>query len=723
MAFLLFERLDGSGNPIIESTGETYTSEAQRESPDDLGAALEKCRYAARRGYKIAKENLQESAKAVDGVSKSLSRYLKSLEERTNQTDDIVGQLKAQIVDVVKELEQFQRTSDSVLEERRKHLVTFSVALFGRTMAGKSTLMEILTRGDGRSIGTGAQRTTRDVRAYSWNGLEVTDVPGIAAFEGAEDEELAFKAASQVDLVLFLITDDAPQPVEAECLARVRRLGKPVLGICNVKVAVDDEDDHLLFLRSPDKPFDQTRLDQLRNQFHAFADQYFPGKPVPFVATHLRSRYLAQRPEHGKHRDQLLAASRFDEVESYIKREVVGRGAFLRFKSFVDSVAVPMMNLVDRLLEFSEQNSSSARVMSGKKCQFAEWSKKFHDDSYKRIKMFVSRIMDDLRDEVPSFAEDHYEDNSAGESWKRLIESMGIDREIENLQKDLINECKKTLSEVARELTSELSLVASLSDDRHIKMDSIFDLKRAWNWGTNILAGGLGIAALIIGSGPLGWAAAAVSIGGALISWFFDDREVKARKARKKLTKQLLDNIGKMEGQLRKVLEDWFHKELLGNQIEVLLNDLRAVETGLFEFADTQRKLAWTLNDLQKMLGRALVDEVLAQLKSENLKRSIKDIARVPGFSTMFEIRPDMIFLDHLRDRIERLLGEQIMTSPNITDPRPSIAWAIEQPNNLSLVEIQEGIAFVAADNFTPTQRSNIKLIQQLTKIHVVKAF
>lgn len=85
----------------------------------------------------------------------------------------------------------------------------FSITLFGRTMAGKSTLMEILTEGNGETIGKGAQRTTRDVRKYTWNELEITDVPGIGAFEGEDDEQLAFEAAKTADLILFLITDDA----------------------------------------------------------------------------------------------------------------------------------------------------------------------------------------------------------------------------------------------------------------------------------------------------------------------------------------------------------------------------------------------------------------------------------------------------------------------------------------------------------------------------------
>jgi len=623
----------------------------------------------------------------------------------------------------VNELEQLQRTSDSALEERRQRLDSFSVTLFGRTMAGKSTLMEILTWGDGQSIGTGAQRTTRDVRSYSWNGLEVTDVPGVAAFEGADDEELAFKAASQADLVLFLITDDAPQPVEAECLARVRRLGKPVLGICNVKVAVDDDDDLLLFLRNPERPFDRTRLEQLLNQFHAFADQHVPGKRVPFAVTHLRSRFLAQQAEFASYRDRLVAASRFDGIESQIVREVIGRGTFLRVKSFVDGAVAPMMDLTDLLLEFSAQNSGSGRVLIDKRRQFREWSQEFRAHGQERINTLVSKAMDVLRDEVPSFAEDHFEDRSAGESWKQLVESTGINRKVEKLQKALLDECKKALSEVARELKSELSLVASLAGDRHIKMDSIFNLKRAWNWGTNILAGGLGIAALILGSGPLGWAAAAVGGIGWLISWFFDDREEKARRAREKLTKRLLGNIDKMERDLRQRLGDWFHQELLGKQVYLLLDDLVAVTSGLFELADAQRTLAWTLNDRQKALARTLVEEALVQLKAESLKDSITDVARVPGLGTMFLIAPNTKFPGQARDGLERLLSEKIWFVVDTMNRFSILAQAIGQDCDRNKISIEEKIrvAHVPLDDLGEVAKARVRLAQQLTGLHVMR--
>ncbi|MFH1319777.1 MAG: GTPase, partial [Bacteroidota bacterium] len=314
----------------------------------DLKSSLKKCQKSAHRGYKIAKENIRESSKAIKKVSKSLSECLKTIEDGKVRSSGIVKKLRTQLSDVAFELEQLQNITENDLAERKKRLDRFSITLFGRTMSGKSTLMEILTQGDGISIGKGGQRTTRDVRTYNWHGLEVTDVPGIAAFEGLEDEEVAFKSASQADLVLFLVTDDAPQPVEAECLARIRRLGKPVIGICNIKTSIDDEDDLALFLGKPDRSFNIKRIRELLDQFHAFADQHIPGRRVPFVITHLRSRFLAQVDKYKEHHKKLIKASRFNKIESQIVREVDGRGVFLRSKSFIDGAVTPLMDLTNR---------------------------------------------------------------------------------------------------------------------------------------------------------------------------------------------------------------------------------------------------------------------------------------------------------------------------------------------------------------------------------------
>lgn len=690
---------------------------------DDLEAALGRCRAAAREGYRVARCSLEDTEAAIQRVSAALKRSVREIETGRAQASDVVGQLREQLHQVVSELHELQKSSRVVLDARKDDLDEFSIALFGRTMAGKSTLMEILTNGDGHSIGRGAQRTTRDVRAYRWKGLKVTDVPGVAAFEGAEDEQLAYEAATRADLVLFLITDDAPQPAEAECLARVRALGKPVLGICNVKVTLNDEDDIRLFLRKPEKPFDSQRLNALVGQFHAFADRYTPGYRVRFVYTHLHARFLSRQDGPAPHRADLARASRFGLVERAIIDQVAGRGTFLRVKSFIDGAVVPLLELSDRLLEFSAQNSSSGRVLVDKQRQVLGWRDDFRKNVEARIDTLVSEVVGALRDEIPSFAEDNYDREDSGERWSSFVERRRIDSRVQVLQKQIQEECRRALAEIARELEAEIKLVADLAGDRRIKMDSVVDGKRTWNWGTAILSGGLTLAAVILGSGPLGWAAAAVGTVGWLVSLFMDDREAKVRRQRDKLARHLNNNVDAIERNLRKGLGDWFSQRLLREQLDVLVGDLHAITRGLFQLADAQRSLAWTLNRQQKDLHRALLREALDHLGCPGLDALVLDVARVPGLAMTLLIEPSTRFPAEARSGIEDLLGERVGFVVNTMDPASILSQAIGKDCDRRRVSIESKIrvAHLPIGVLDAVGRSRVRLAQQLTELHVVR--
>ena len=611
----------------------------------DLEVALGECRNAAREGFRIALDGLDAADIAIKQVSHTLQE---SMEQITSQgrvrISNVVEQLRTQLWQITVDLSECQKNSRVSLERRGRELNEFSIALFGRTMVGKSTLMEILTRGNGASIGKGGQRTTRDVRTYYWRGLKVTDVPGVAAFEGAEDEKLAFEAAEKADLILFLISDDAPQPVEAECLARVRALGKPVLGICNVKVSVEDEDDLCLFLRSQEKWFDKERLVPLLRQFHEFSDKYTPGHRVFFVWTHLLSRFLAIQPAYRERCFDLEYASRFRAVENQIVSEVIGRGKFLRIKSFIDGVVVPILDLSNQLLDFSEQNCTSGRVLVNKKRQTRDWTQIFKCGGYDRIDTFISKHIESIRDEIHSFSEENYDREDAGERWSKIMKNHRLEWKAKKFVEEIENECRNKLLEIARQIQAEIRFADDFTTSRRIKMDPIFDGKRAWKWATTIISGGLGIAAAILASGPLGWAAAAVYGLGWLFSLLFDDREDKARKQRNKLAKRLNENVDKIERNLRKKLHHWFEQELLQKQIKELLVDMSAVTAGLFALADRQRELAWALNWEQKKLHRKLLLEALKQLDRPDLIDLARDVARVPGLATMLVIDLETTF-------------------------------------------------------------------------------
>lgn len=688
----------------------------------ELETALKDCRAAAIYGYKIVYENLIDTAKEINRVSKLLSECFNSIERGTVNTPGVISQLKSQISSVVNEIEDINRLTKFTLEERRKRLDDFSITLFGRTMSGKSTLMEILTRGNGQSIGNGSQRTTRDIRSYRWNGLIVTDVPGVAAFEGEEDEELALKSAEQADLVIFLITDDAPQLAEAEFLAKVRRLGKPIIGICNVKTAMNDADDLKLLLRPNHVLIDQYRVEKIINQLHELTEQFIISERIPFLVTNLRMRFLAEQPGFEVNREKLITASRFYDIENIIISEIIGRGSFYRIKSFIDGSVTPMMDFTEKLLEFSAQNSRSGRVLIGKKRQFQNWIDSFRVSGMERINSFIFKNINSLRDQVPSFAEDHYEDKSAGRSWEQLINSCGIAHNVEKLQEGLLNECKKEINEVARELKSELELVMHFSSDHNIKMDSIFNTRKYWNWATVIVTGGMAAIALL--SGPIGWAAVAtVGVIGSLISFMFDDREKKVRRARENLSKKLYKNITKMEMKLRKKLNEWFHKSLFEKQMYILMNDLEVVISALFKLADSQRELAWTLNYRQKKLAHLLLKEALYKLDKKETYKSILDVARVPGFAIMLLIEPEYNFPNQIRRNLETLLSEDVWFVKDTKNKISIISQAIGRKCEKNKIRLDEKTktAYVPYDEIDVVTKFRVKLAQQLTGFHVMK--
>ena len=683
--------------------------------------ALYQCRRAASKGYLVAKKNLDGVKMDINQVSTDLTQSMANLDNGRVRTADVIGQLQKQLKQVIVELYALQERSRDLLEEKRAQSDKFSIALFGRTMAGKSTLMEILTHGDGSSIGKAGQRTTRDVRSYDWEGLKITDVPGIAAFEGEEDEELAFEAAAQSDLVLFLITDDAPQNAEAECFARVRRLGKPILGVCNVQAALNDEDDVRLFLRKNWFHRDRKRLGEIVEQFHEFAKKYSPGTQIYFVYTHLRSKFLSQQPEYRSQQDKLGHASRFAQVEKQIISVVMGRGKFLRWKSYIDSAVTPVLDFSDKMLDFSAENSSSGRVYNDKHRQFKSWSEGFRENSKERINSFISKEMNSLRAKIPEFVEDNYDKSNAGVQWDSLVSRQGIERKAEGLATELQKEWKEKLPEIARQLDKELKHVGRLAGDRRISMDAIFDSKRAWNWGARLLSGGLVIASFFTTAGT-GILAILIGMGGEAFSVVFDGRQEKANRQRDDLKKKLNRDVKKIERKLRRELNNLF-RDLWEKQVAVLLRSFPPVISSLFDLADAQRNLAWKLNKQQKSLHRALINEALEQLGCSDNAVAVLDIARVPGLAVMLLIEPNTTFPMDVRKKLEEMLGEKVWFVINTRNQASILAQAIGRDCDRGRVSIERKIqvAHVPVGDLDAVGISRIRLAQQLTELHVMK--
>lgn len=390
-------------------------------------------------------------------------------------------------------------------------------------------------------------------------------------------------------------------------------------------------------------------------------------------------------------------------------------------KSFIDGTVVPMLEFSDTLLDFSAQHSTIGRVLVGKRRQVASWSDRFRKSGKERIDMFIAKEMNELLAEIPAFAEDNYDRSNAGDRWNRLVKRQDLNRKAQKLAEQIGDECRNELSEIARQLKTELNFVGQFSGDRRISMDSIFDSKRAWNWATGLLSCGLTIAALFLG--PLGWVAAAVGWVGRLLGpWLFEDKETKVRQQREQLESRLKRNVKKIERNLQKQLGDWFHQDLLKKQVSVLLYEFGDITSKLFKLADSQRNLAWKLNKHQKRPHRILIDKALGQLGHKDCGNLVLDIARVPGLAIMLLIEPNTTFPEDVHRDLEELLGEKVWFVINNNRNKVSIlAQAIGLDCDPSKVRIESDIqvAHVPVDDLDAVGISRIRLAQQLTELHV----
>ena len=690
----------------------------------DLTKALTECYEAAKSGYKLASDE-----KAVlDDILISAEKNIRdtAIEYKTSPCE-VIGlgeELEGQLADIQQSVDNLRISFDEDLQILKDDLEKFSVTLFGRTMAGKSTLMEVLTEGDGSAIGMGAQRTTRDIRRYEWNGLAVTDVPGIGAFEGEEDTRLAFDAAKTADLIVFLLTDDAPQAVEADCFRQVKDLGKPVIIIMNVKVSVDSGKSMKLIERDMNRAFDDERIEEIRKQFCRFAEPFGQDwNNVPFVATHLKAAYEAVKAAKAGDTEQeefWRRISRIDDLKSMICEEVKVRGKYIRVKTFADIIANPMIESLSELDLQSRINESQGKIVSDKKRSLEKRKDIFVKDGRKRIESFMMRLKTELRTEIAIFAEDHYNDKMADIAWGDVIESKNIESRCKDLLDEMESEVDGIIAETIREMESELRYVSIDSVQRTFLTPALIDAKRIVGWTSLLLGGGgtvamaiLSLAGVEIAAGPVGWVAAGIGLAGSIGLLFIESKGDKLAKARARLEKELTESVNATCDSIWTQLEKNLDR-LVKGKIDLVLDELTKIENVIESLATTQNDLADSLrHELQSLnmtFTTNIASAVFGEEEANKLMENITTASRIPGVCTLLSEAAKDATNKCFIDKLSNLLSEDINIVTD-TEDKPAYVSGI-----LGEIVAEENIEFDDESNMVTlkTDKEDIKLLNRL---------
>lgn len=694
----------------------------------NLKQVLKECNKSARIGYKIASAQEKNLNRALTSAQEKIQSTIIDFNSSPCYAPETTELLEVQLVEIGDAFNRLSFAFKEDLQNLRENLSKFSVTLFGRTMAGKSTLMEILTEGDGSSIGKGFQRTTRDVRKYTWNGLEIIDVPGIGAFEGEDDEQIAFEAAKTADLILFLITDDAPQVAEAECFSRIVNLGKPIICIMNVKASIAVDKSLKLALRDVNKRFDMERLDKIRNQFLLFSEQFGQTwSHIPFVYVHLKSAYVALKTDDQEKSKSFHEVSRIDYLKKRIVEQVKTKGEFYRIKTFIDIISKPILESMENLLEQSQINSLQGRTILAKKRQLGAWKTVFYRDGKAQIKSLIVKIKSELNGEIASFAEDHFDDKDADKAWNKLFTLHKVEARCQELLEELEVKSNDKLKEISREITNELKFATSFECDKSLCMHKIIDGKKVWDWSSIVLGGGLSIAtgiAYLVGAtvaGPLGWAALIVSVIGVGGSFLFKSRDKKEFEARMRLEKKLRENVA----QICDILEKQMNKNLdslVYVRIEGLMTEMDKINSVIFRLADTQKELAWDLNDHTLELNSQILTEAIRLIGAEGLQYHVQSVARIPGNTTLILLNDGTVFPKEQKEGLYRLMSEQIGFVYDSDNKRVLISRVLgrEIARNQINIEDKIGVVHIPLGDASPNMKNRVRLAQQFSRLLIM---
>ncbi len=697
----------------------------------ELRKALIACEYANTQGYEDSIVYLKELKDSIDKASNIISECVNGMQMYHVNDANLINTVKDQLMKVQIEFEKSYFETEKNLGIKNKQSAKFNITLFGRTKAGKSTLMEILTHGDGSRMGKGGQRTTRDVRSYDWNGMSVTDVPGIDAYNGEEDDALAEQAAVFADLILFMITAGQPESTEADWLVKLKKMDKPIICVCNFKQSIGEGIDDLRLkrlLNNPERLKERMNIDELVEQFNQFISEQLPNEHVDFFVTHLLAKFASQQSEYKDVSIQLDEISRFGRIENAIIQEVYRHGVLHRKKSYLSIIDSPLYLQMNQLFQFSAVAYSQFRIIQDKKKIFKYWCNEFNENEKEKLHQAIKRTYNQLRNSVPGFVEDHLQDSDVSGEWSRHCRNYNIQQNINVNIESTKERLKEKSAELFSELDQEMRINLKYQSEKKLGNYQFVDWKKTANWISALGSAGLGIAAIILGTTAIGLAAIGVAVVFSFIAWLLDSKEDKLRERRKELTSKIRASIDKDEEKTLRKIDRWFVNTIPKAEKDVI-NKLGLLERSMLSLSSGERELALGYCENHREITKKIVDNILDSMNISNEEKSrVKYAVRVPGRRLTLVVDGKERLNIKFADVASRLGSKETINVINLDFSRPRYAqinflfnyFGFNRPLIKEVNNNTQTVAYLHDENYTVEQFDSMNLIQQIMRIHII---
>lgn len=695
----------------------------------DLSRVFDNCQKSSSHAYDLARDHYKHLEKTIINAEYKIANTRKRLFNSPFSVTDAAEILSGQLGTIQSSFTDLATRFLDDLESIHQNKDPFTIVLFGRTKAGKSTLSEVLREGDGSTIGKGGQRTTLEPEPYYWNGLKIIDVPGIDAYGGREDELIAMDATVTADLILYIISDDSPGKADASFVSRLVNTGKPLILIFNVKAGINTNRPERS-ITEINQAFDLNRLDTMKDGFLKYAPIYGQDwSNIPVLYVHLMAAFIATN----KRLEPSLAeayekASRINWFYSRLINEVRTKGEYLKTRTYIDAITVPLLNTIDILLFQAQENSFQGKRVNNTARELLNWSRDYRTNAISRIESFTDSIRRELYKEAAAFAEDHFADEKADDAWQEIVEKYNISDKYSQLLETIDTECKTKIENEYRGLEVELAYLSPSFTDHSFNAHKILDIKKGINYGFMIAAGLCEIGKIVattLGKGTarklLGASSVFFFIAGETISLLLKPYSQKVDEARQYLQQQLEEwidtTVEKLEHDLKQNLNT-----IIESRVKYPGNELKKLCNTIFKLADTQKDLAWDLCAHVMMLNKQIVTESLKSLGMEDYNTGIVSVGRIPGVQTVIMPDKQVVLPATFKKDLHRLSSEWIRIIPPTANKRTLIYKVLGKKAQTCRIGIEGKIkvAHISGLEISPEMKTNMKLAQQMVELSII---
>lgn len=547
----------------------------------------------------------------------------------------------------------------SGLTRREKRLGRFSVVLFGRTQAGKSTIREALMGGDGGTIGNGAQRATRNAREYDWGDCVVVDTPGIGAYEAADDREQALEAAESADIVVFVISSDGLQEDTFDGLAALRRRNMPVIFALNVRRNLAKPVFRDKFLADPAFVFKPEELSGHVARIRRLASDRLGLDEVAIYPVHAQAAHIGVTCEDGDTGHRLREASRLDELTAALAHEVAEKAVIRRLQTTTDAVVCPLDEQRLQATEHMRHLQCEREALELLEREAVSRTSACWDDGRTRALNAVEVLANKLRSEIGEFIEKHADDGDIAERWHSLMErySRRLQAQVQRVAEDTLGEVRAEIESLMEEMAATDGVAAGAHVDADLQR-----CRMGWEEAGRWLSRA---APLVVVRLPLPpHIKFVLTVATALISMLLEALLRWTRRKRVEILRAALqESLESWESQAKEQTQDWFTRADAD-----LRRPLRALVSArvaaLAQLEGDLRDLADSISARVRELNRDLIVSV-AELLGAPDPEAVSHVARQPGRCTWVVWRglQDESFLG----AIGGVLGEQVCRAPGRT--------------------------------------------------------